>query len=163
MLYWCDPKKREEGFQRADTVLLELFEGFDPDEEMKITFTGQDEYRWRVFCNNKHYKKERVTWDKYEWRYFLRTCNEIDLCSGLSMADIGQRGNIDRLSSNGQYRLGACIYIPQGLNFAKELLDDFKTSKLFQGTDLENCRKGINILRDLMIETAEKMRHRLPK
>jgi hypothetical protein len=79
------------------------------------------------------------------------------------MADIGQRGNIDRLSSDGQYRLGACIYIPQGLNFAKELLDDFKTSKLFQGSDLENCRKGIKMLRDLMIETAEKMRHRLPK
>lgn len=79
------------------------------------------------------------------------------------MADIGQTGNIVRVSSDGPYRLGACIYIPQGLNFAKELLDDFKTSKLFQGPDLENCRKGIKMLRDLMIETAEKMKHRLPK
>ncbi|OAQ22288.1 hypothetical protein K457DRAFT_890221 [Linnemannia elongata AG-77] len=85
MLYWCDPKKREEGFQKADTVILELFEGFDPDEEMKIDFTAQDESRWR----------------------------------------------------------------------------DFKTSALFYGTDLENCRKGIQMLRDLMIETAEKMKHRL--
>ncbi|KAI8596935.1 hypothetical protein EDD21DRAFT_419201 [Dissophora ornata] len=66
-------------------------------------------------------------------------------------------------NNDGKYRLGACIYIPQRLNFAKELLDDFKTSRLFQGTDLENFRKGIQVLRDLMIETAEKIRHRLPK
>ncbi|KAG0008931.1 hypothetical protein BGZ82_004336, partial [Podila clonocystis] len=58
---------------------------------------------------------------------------------------------------------GAYTYIPQGLNFAKELLDDFKTSKLFQGTDFESCRKGVQMLRDLMIVTAEKMKHRLPK
>ncbi|KAF8932410.1 hypothetical protein BGZ58_007082 [Dissophora ornata] len=66
-------------------------------------------------------------------------------------------------NNDGKYRLGACIYIPQRLNFAKELLDDFKTSRLFQGTDLENFRKGIQVLRDLMIETAEKIRHRPPK
>ena len=163
MLYWCDPERREEGFKKADTILLELFERFDLEDEMKIDFTEHDDHRWRDFCHRKRKKKDRIAWNKYEWRFFLRICNEIDLCSGLSMADIGQTGNIDRLSSNGQYRLGACIYIPQGLNFAKELLEDFKTSKLFQGTDLENCRKGINILRDLMIETAEKMKHRLPK
>ncbi|KAF9324280.1 hypothetical protein BG006_000691 [Podila minutissima] len=79
------------------------------------------------------------------------------------MAEIGQPGHIDRLTDDGKYRLGACIFIPQGLNFAKELLTDFKTSELFQGTDLENCRKGIEMLRDLMIKTAEKMRPRLPK
>ncbi|OAQ29382.1 hypothetical protein K457DRAFT_125860 [Linnemannia elongata AG-77] len=128
MLYWCDPEKREEGFKKADTILLELFERFDLEDEMKIDFTEHDDHRWRDFCHSKRKKKDRIAWN-----------------------------------NNGQYRLGACIYIPQGLNFAKELLEDFKTSKLFQGTDLENCRKGINILRDLMIETAEKMKHRLPK
>ncbi|KAG0019073.1 hypothetical protein BGZ82_000268, partial [Podila clonocystis] len=163
MLYWCDAEKREEGFRKADGILLELFEGFNREEEMKIVFTEHDEYRWRVFFNSKHDKKERVTWDKYEWQYFLRVCKGIDLCSGLSMAKIGQLGNIDRLASDGVYRLGGCIYIPQGLNFGKELLADFKTSKLFQGTDLENCRKGIKMLRDLMIETAENMKHRLPE
>ncbi|KAF8951430.1 hypothetical protein BGZ52_011870 [Haplosporangium bisporale] len=163
MLYWCDPEKREEGFRKADAILLKLFEGFNLEEEMKIGFTDRDEYYWRVFNNNRRNKKERVAWNKYEWRYFLRTCNGIDLCSGLSMAKIGQPGNIDRLSSDGTYRLGACIYIPQGLNFAKELLEDFQTLKLFQGTDLENCRKGIKMLRELMIETAEKTKHRLPK
>lgn len=116
-----------------------------------------------TFANSKCKTKERIAWNKYEWRYFLQTCNGIDLCSGLSMAEIGQPGNIDRLSSNGMYRLGACIYIPVGLNFAKELLEDFKTSMLFQGTDLENCRKGIKMLHELMIETMEKMRHRLSK
>ncbi|KAI9240570.1 MAG: hypothetical protein BYD32DRAFT_433910 [Podila humilis] len=163
MLYWCDPEKREEGFRKADAILLKLFEGFNLEEEMKIGFTDRDEYYWRVFNNNRRNKKERVAWNKYEWRYFLRTCNGIDLCSGLSMAKIGEPGNIDRLSSDGTYRLGACIYIPQGLNFAKELLEDFQTLKLFQGTDLENCRKGIKMLRELMIETAEKTKHRLPK
>lgn len=163
MLHWCDPGKREEGFRKADAILLELIEGLDPNEEMKIAFTGQDEHRWRAFCNNKHYKKERVTWDKYEWRYFLRVCKGIDLCSGLPMAKIGQLGNIDRLTSDGVYRLGGCIYIPVGLNFGKELLEDFKTSKLFQGSDLENCQKGIKMLRDMMIDTAEKMKHRLPQ
>ncbi|KAG0266458.1 hypothetical protein BGZ95_003046 [Linnemannia exigua] len=79
------------------------------------------------------------------------------------MAEIGQPGHIDRLTDDGKYRLGACLYMPQGLNFAKELLKDFKTSDLFQGTNLENCRKGIKMLRGLMIETAEKMWPRLPK
>ncbi|KAF9322459.1 hypothetical protein BG006_002367 [Podila minutissima] len=138
--------------QRVDYMLYCL------EEEMKIDFTYRDEDLWQYFCNNRHDKKERIIWDKYEWQYFLRVCNGTDLCSGLTMAEIGQRGNIDRLSSDGKYRLGACIYIPQGLNFAKELLEDFKTSKLFQGTDLENCREGIKMLRDLMIETAEKMK-----
>ncbi|KAG9067274.1 hypothetical protein KI688_012056 [Linnemannia hyalina] len=163
MIYWSDPNRREEGFRKADAILLELFDGISLEEEMRVAFTDHDEYRWRTFNGNKRNKKERIAWNKYEWRYFLRVCKGIDLCSGLSMAKIGQPGNIDRLSSDGQYRLGACIYIPQGLNFAKELLDDFKTSKLFQGTDLENCRKGIKMLRDLMIETAEKMKLRLPK
>ncbi|KAF8923764.1 hypothetical protein BGZ47_004517, partial [Haplosporangium gracile] len=122
MLHWCDVEKREEGFRRADAVLLGLFEGFNPDEEMKIDFTDQDEYRWRVFCNR----------------------------------------NIDRLASDGEYRLGGCIFIPVGLNFGKELLEDFKTSALFQGSDLENCQKGIKMLRDLMMKTAEKMKRRLP-
>ncbi|KAG0062405.1 hypothetical protein BGZ92_006184, partial [Podila epicladia] len=138
MLYWCDPEKREEGFRKADAILQGLFEEFNLEEEMKIDFTDRDVYYWRVFSNNRRNKKEFVAWNKYEWRYFLRTCNGI-FCSGLSMAKIGQSGNIDRLSSDGKYQLGACIYIPQGLNFAKELLEDFKTSKLLQGTDLENC------------------------
>lgn len=112
MLHWCDAEKREEGFRKADGILLELFEGFNLEEEMKIGFTEHDEYRWRVFCNSKRYKKERVTWDKYEWRYFLRAYKGIDLCSGLPMAKIGQLGNIDRLASDGVYRLGGCIYIP---------------------------------------------------
>ena len=163
MIHWCDPKKREEGFRRADAVLLGLFEGFNPDEEMKTGFTDQDEYRWRVFCNSRRNKKERVSWNKYEWRYFLRACKRIDLCSGLSMKKIGQLGNIDRLASDGVYRLGGCIFIPVGLNFGKELLEDFKTSALFQGSDLENCQKGIKMLRDLMMETAEKMKRRLPQ
>ncbi|KAG9319057.1 hypothetical protein KVV02_003861, partial [Mortierella alpina] len=163
MLHWCDPEKREEGFRKADAILLGLFEGFNLGKEMKVAFTEQDEYRWRVFCNSKRNKKERVAWDKHEWRYFLRVCQGIDLCSGLKMARIGQLGNIDRLTSDGEYRLGGCIYIPVGLNFGKELLEDFKTSKLFQGSDLENCQKGIRMLRDLMIETAEKMKHRLPQ
>lgn len=162
MLYWCDQEKREEGFRKADVILLKLFRGFDVEVEMRIAFTDREEYHWRNFINNKRKKKERVIWNKYEWRYFLKACKGIDLCSGLSMADIGQVGNIDRISSDGQYRLGACIYIPQGLNFAKELLDDFKTSELFQGTDMEKCRKCIGMLRELMIETAEKMKHRLP-
>ena len=102
-------------------------------------------------------KKDRISWNKYELRFFLRTFNIIDLCSGLYMDEFGQRVLIDRLSDDGKYRLGACINIPQGLNFAKEQLEDFRTSKLFQGTDLENCRKGIDILRDLMIKTAEKI------
>ena len=163
MRFWSDPEERQEKFRKADSILLELFQEFDIEEEMKIDFTDRDEYYWGVFYHNKRHKKERVAWNKYEWRYFLRTCKGTDLSSGLLMAKIGQPGNIDRLSSDGQYRLGACIYIPQGLNFAKELLDDFKTLKLFQGTDLENCRKGIKILRDLMIETAERMKPRLPK
>lgn len=163
MLYWCDPEKRKEGFKKADTILLKLFERFDLEEEMKIDFTDRNEYYWQDICHRKRKNKDRIAWNKYEWRFFLRTCNNIDLFSGLSMTDIGQTGNIDRLSSDGQYRLGTCIYIPQGLNFAKELLEDFKTSRLFQGTDLENCCKGIKMLCDLMIETAEKMRHRLPK
>ncbi|KAF9321515.1 hypothetical protein BG006_002610 [Podila minutissima] len=71
MLYWCDPEKQEEGFRQADGILLELFEGFIREDEMKIDFTEHDEYRWWVFCNSKRHKKERVTWDKYEWRYFL--------------------------------------------------------------------------------------------
>ncbi|KAG0338257.1 hypothetical protein BG004_007293 [Podila humilis] len=79
------------------------------------------------------------------------------------MEDISQRGNIDRLASDGVYRLGSCIFIPQDLNFGKELLEDLKTARLFQGTDLESCRKGIDILRALMVETAETMKHRLPK
>ncbi|KAF8950165.1 hypothetical protein BGZ46_004696, partial [Entomortierella lignicola] len=161
MLFWCDPEKREEGFRKADAILLELFEGFNL-EEMKIFFTNRDKYHWQVFNNHNRNHNERVAWNKYEWRYFLRTRKGIDLCSGLFMAQIGQPGNIDRLSSSGKYRLGTCIYIPQGLNFGKESLEDFKTSKLFQGTDLENCRKGIKMLRKLMIETAEKMKHRLP-
>ncbi|KAF9338833.1 hypothetical protein BGZ91_007772 [Linnemannia elongata] len=135
MLYWCDLDKREKGFQKADAILLKLCEGFDLEEEMRIGFTIRDEQCWREFCNSKR-KKERI---------------------------IGQLGNIDRLTDDGGYRLGACLYLPQGLNFAKKLLDDFKTSTLFQGTDLENCRKGIEMLRGLMVETAEKMRPRLPK
>ncbi|KAF9322612.1 hypothetical protein BG006_002248 [Podila minutissima] len=150
MLYWCDPQKREEVFRKADAILLQLFEGFNLEEEMKIDFTDRDEHLWRIFNRNRRDKRERVVWNKYEWRYFLRTCKGIDLCSGLTMAEIGQQGNIDRLSSDDKYRLGACIY-------------DFKTSKLFQGTDLENCRKGIKMLRELMIETAEKIKHRLSK
>ncbi|KAG9319111.1 hypothetical protein KVV02_000798 [Mortierella alpina] len=126
MLHWCDPENREEGFRKADVILLGLFEGFNPDKEMKLAFTEQDEYRWRVFCNSKRNKKERVAWDKHEWRYFLRVCQRIDLCSGLSMAWIGQLGNIDRLTSDGEYRLGGCIYIPVGLNFGKELLEDLR-------------------------------------
>ncbi|KAF9129863.1 hypothetical protein BGX30_013729 [Mortierella sp. GBA39] len=103
MLYWCDPVRREEGFKKAEAILLELFERFDLEDELKIDFTEHDEYRWRDFRHNKCKKKDRIAWN------------------------------------------------------------DFKSSKLFQGTDLENCRKGIKMLRDLMIETAEKMRHRLPK
>ncbi|KAG0275282.1 hypothetical protein BGZ95_008965 [Linnemannia exigua] len=38
--------------------------------------------------------------------------------------------------------------IAWGLNFGKEYLEDFKTSRLFQGTDLGSARKDINILRD---------------
>lgn len=163
MFHWCDPEKREEGFKKADAILLELFERFDLEEKMKIDFTDRDEHCWREFSHSKRKKKERIAWNKYEWRFFLRTCKGIDLCSGLYMAEIGQPGHIDRLTDDGKYRLGACIFIPQGLNFAKELLTDFKTSELFQGTDLENCRKGIEMLRDLMIKTAEKMRPRLPK
>ncbi|KAG0324734.1 hypothetical protein BG004_003376, partial [Podila humilis] len=163
MLYWCDRKKREEGFQNADAILLKLCDGFNPEEEMKIGFTIRDEHCWREFCHSKRKKKERIAWNKYEWRYFLRTSKGIDLCSGLSMAEIGQLGHIDRLTDDGKYRLGACIYVPQGLNFAKELLKDFKTSELFQGTNLENCRKGIEMLRALMIKTAEKMRPHLSK
>ncbi|KAF9951960.1 hypothetical protein BGZ70_000790 [Mortierella alpina] len=162
MLYWCDPEKREEGFRKADAILLELFERFNLEKEMNIDFTDRNEFYWREFCRSKR-KKDRNSWNKYEWRFFLRTCNNIDLCSGLSMTDIGQTGNIDRLTDDGKYRLGACIYIPHGLNFGKQLLEDFKTSKLFQGTDLENCRKGIKMLRDLMIDTAETMKNRLPK
>ncbi|KAG0301778.1 hypothetical protein BGZ97_002623 [Linnemannia gamsii] len=45
MLYWCDPEKREEGFKKADTILLELFEWFDLEDEMKIDFTEHDDYR----------------------------------------------------------------------------------------------------------------------
>lgn len=88
---------------------------------------------------------------------------EKSLCSGLSMKKIGQLGNIDRLASDGEYRLGGCIFIPVGLNFGKELLEDFKTSALFQGSDLENCQKGIKMLRDLMMKTTEKMKRRLPQ
>ncbi|KAF8901794.1 hypothetical protein BGZ58_006753, partial [Dissophora ornata] len=101
MLYWCDREKREEGFKKADAILLELFERFDLEEEMKIDFTDSNEYYWQEFCRSKRKKKGRIAWNRYEWRYFLRICNEIDLCSGLSMADIGQTGNIDRLSSDG--------------------------------------------------------------
>lgn len=162
MLYWCDLEKREKGFLKADAILLKLCEGFDLEEEMRIGFTIRDEYCWREFCHSKR-KKDRIAWNKHEWRYFLRTCKGTDLCSGLSMAEIGQPGNIDRLTDDGRYRLGACLYLPQGLNFAKKLLDDFKTSTLFQGTDLENCRKCIEMLRHLMVETAEKMMPRLPK
>ncbi|KAG0007548.1 hypothetical protein BGZ82_005299, partial [Podila clonocystis] len=66
MLYWCDPEKREEGFRQADDILLELFEGFIREDEMKIGFTDRDEDLWRSFCNSKRHKKDRVTWDKYE-------------------------------------------------------------------------------------------------
>ncbi|KAG0322771.1 hypothetical protein BGZ99_003159 [Dissophora globulifera] len=134
----------------------------DLEEEMRIGFTVRDEHRWREFRHSKR-KKERNAWNKHEWRDFLRTCKGTDLCSELSMVEIGQPGNIDGLTDDGKYRLSACIYPPQGLSFAKKLLDDFKTSTLFQGTDLENCRKGIEMLRGLMVETAEKMRPRLPK
>ncbi|KAG0318269.1 hypothetical protein BGZ99_005789 [Dissophora globulifera] len=127
---------REKGFRKADAILLKLFEGFDPEEEVKISFTSSDKLRWRGFCNSKR-QKQRIAWNKYEWRYFLRTCDGTDLCSGLAMAEIGQLGNSH--------------------------LDNFKTSTLFGGTDLENCIKGIKMLRGLMIETAEKMRQRLPK
>ncbi|KAF9555653.1 hypothetical protein EC968_008795, partial [Mortierella alpina] len=163
MRYWCDPEKREEGFKKADAILLELFERFDLEEEMNIDFTERNEHCWRDFCHSKRKRKDRIAWNKYEWRFFIRTCNNIDLCSGLNMTEIGQTGNIDRLTDDGKYRLGACIYIPCGLNFGKQLLEDFKTLRLFHGTDLENCRKGIKMLRDLMVETAEKMKNRLPK
>lgn len=79
------------------------------------------------------------------------------------MVDIGQMGNIDRLTDDGKYRLGGCLYLPQGLNMAKALLAIFKTSKQFQGTDLENYRRGIKILRGLMIDTAKKNEAPTPK
>lgn len=66
MLYWCDLEKREDGFKKADAILLELFERFDLEDEMKIDFTEHDEYRWRNFCRNKRKKKEHIVWNKYE-------------------------------------------------------------------------------------------------
>ncbi|KAG0273226.1 hypothetical protein BGZ95_010962, partial [Linnemannia exigua] len=158
----CDLEKREKRFREANAILLKFCEGFDPEEEMRIGVTIRDEHCWREFCLSKC-KKERNAWNKHEWRYFLRTCKGTDLCSGLSMAEIGQPGNIDRLTDDGRYRFGACLYLPQGLNIAKKLLDDFKTLSLFQGASLENSRKGIEMIRGLMVETAEKMRPRLPK
>lgn len=79
------------------------------------------------------------------------------------MTEIGQLGNVDGLTSDVTYRLGGCLYIPQGLNFAKEMLEDFKASNLFNGQDLENCKKGIGMFLSLMTSTAEKMRDRPPK
>ena len=72
MLYWCDREKRQEGFKKADAILLELFERFDLEEELKIDFTERDEFRWRSFCHCKRKRKDRIAWNKYEWRYFLR-------------------------------------------------------------------------------------------
>ncbi|KAK3825741.1 MAG: hypothetical protein J3Q66DRAFT_436758 [Benniella sp.] len=136
MLYWSNSRQREEGFQRADRILLQLFD-YTLDEERKIEFTNEDHRQWQKFRHCMRPNKERIVWDKYQWRHFMRTCERTDSVSVLSMAEIG-------------------------LNFVKEMLEEFKISKLFQGTDLENCRKGVTILRDLMIETAERMRYRLP-
>lgn len=58
MIYWCDPDKREAGFRKADAILLELFEGFEPEKERKIDFTPVEESLWERFLSNKG--KERV-------------------------------------------------------------------------------------------------------
>jgi len=89
LLYWGDKEKRERGFLKADAILLKLFEGFNLEEEMRIDFTEDDERRWNRFNQSKVTKKECVVWNKYEWRYLVRTCGDTDLCSGLSMMEIG--------------------------------------------------------------------------
>ncbi|KAG0050603.1 hypothetical protein BGZ83_004607 [Gryganskiella cystojenkinii] len=84
-----------------------------------------------------------------------------DLVSRLKMKDIGQKGNIDHLMSTGEYCLSTCICIPLGLNTAKELLNEFMDPSLFNKSDLENFRKGVGILRGILITEAEKMSTRL--
>ncbi|KAF9102627.1 hypothetical protein BGX27_010924 [Mortierella sp. AM989] len=63
MLFWCDPERWDEGFQKADAIFFELFEGFNLEEEMKIGFTDHDEkVQTLLDCDNKevHVAEENV-------------------------------------------------------------------------------------------------------
>ena len=167
MLFWGDPERREAQFKIADQKLWELHHGFDLDQEMSIGWTDGDTALWDAFKSNKSSisKLYRVVWSKWEWRFFKRVCGGVDLVSGLHMTEIGQPGDVDRLSNTGSYQLGSVIYIPRGTNYAKNYLTCFDDDTIFEGLENEydRCHQTILLLLRLyMIDTADRMRDRLP-
>ncbi|KAI7820866.1 hypothetical protein BC939DRAFT_494449 [Gamsiella multidivaricata] len=77
----------EDGVQWTDHIIEELRDGFDAEKEKK-PWTAEWEQRWRKFVNSKVHR-DRVVWSKFEWRFFLETCQGRSLVTGQPIAQCG--------------------------------------------------------------------------
>ncbi|KAF9280628.1 hypothetical protein BGZ68_007110 [Mortierella alpina] len=89
--------------------------------------------KWKRFVATKERDGhgDRVQWNKYEYRFFLETCEGRSLVTGQQVTD--KEADIDRVFNDDGYRISNCILIDVRLNFAKRGMTEFTTSRDFHG------------------------------
>ncbi|KAF9116432.1 hypothetical protein BGW39_002724, partial [Mortierella sp. 14UC] len=125
-----------EGIIWADSAIHRLQQGFDLELEKRKTWTVEWTQKWKRFVGNKkqHRVQHRVEWNKWEWRFFVETCENRSLVTGYHL--VSGEAHIDRVFNSDGYGLKTCILIESGLNFAKGQMPEFASSHGFRG----NCK-----------------------
>ncbi|KAF9275309.1 hypothetical protein BGZ68_010882 [Mortierella alpina] len=114
--------------------------------------------RWKSFNSSKRAigREDRVQWSRDEWRHFVETCDGRSLVTGHRIH--GKDANIDRIFNSDPYMIQNCLYMEQGLNFAKQRMPEFQSSATFDG----ECKLeyGVQILRKVIKDLLEQTKPR---
>ncbi|KAG0055443.1 hypothetical protein BGZ83_008585 [Gryganskiella cystojenkinii] len=144
------------GAPLADLRIVQTQNDFNHEVEIKREFSPETNRGWKAFCDCRveNGKSDRIVWSKEEYRFFLEKADSTSAVTCLKLKP--GEGHIDRVCNSDAYTLSTCLFMEAGLNFAKQYLPEFKTSKGKEGLNLPLW--GARILRNdiwKLIQQAE--------